>query len=286
MPKRKNRGRGRAAPPSPRLAPRKAKFLAAALLVALAAAGTAGSRLSFLRAPLFLAPAPAPASPSPPALAKEYVYAGGRMVAIEEPAPPPAGPPPTNLVATASSSAQASLSWSPPADPVSHYVVERSQTLNGFVPVASNVSGTSYNDSLPGGVAAYLYRVRAVYSSGAQSSYSNTDLATAVVFTDRPLQSGVTVIKAQHLIELRQAVGAVRTLSGLGPASWTYPDPVSEPAGQRRPIYLEDVLELRAQLDAALTALGRYQAYPAEPSLARGAKVYKEHFQQIRDRVE
>jgi len=81
-------------------------------------------------------------------------------------------------------------------------------------------------------------------------------------------------------------VGAVRALAGLGPVSWTHPDPVSAPPEQRRQIYLEDVTELRGRLDEALTALGRYVAYPSNPLLARYAPVSKEHFMQIRARVE
>jgi hypothetical protein len=84
---------------------------------------------------------------------------------------------------------------------------------------------------------------------------------------------------------LRQAVNGVRALAGLGPASWTYPDPVSSPPEQRRKIYLEDVTDLRTNLDAALTILGRQQAYDANPPLARGSGVSAAHFTQIRDRV-
>jgi hypothetical protein len=89
-----------------------------------------------------------------------------------------------------------------------------------------------------------------------------------------------------HLTELRRAVNAVRALAGgLAPASWTYPDPVSTPLEQRRPIYLEDVQELRDRLDDALGPLNRLSAYPTDPPLARGAVVYAAHFEQIRARV-
>ena len=48
----------------------------------------------------------------------------------------------------------------------------------------------------------------------------------AVSFTDDPLQPGVTIIKAIHLIELRNAVNAWRTAAGLAPMA---------PAGLREP---------------------------------------------------
>ena len=93
------------------------------------------------------------------------------------------------------------------------------------------------------------------------------------------------MIQAVHLVQLRQAVNAVRALAGLSAASWTYPDPVSSPPEQRRRIYLEDVTELRSRLDDALSILGLSQPYPTDPPLARGSVVSAEHFKQIRDRV-
>jgi hypothetical protein len=112
---------------------------------------------------------------------------------------------------------------------------------------------------------------------------SNTDLATTVVFTDDQLHGAI--IKATHLTELRRAVKAVRTLAGLGEATWTYPDPVSTPQQNRRTIYVEDVTDLRSRLDEALTPLGRYEPYPANPPLASHAVVNADHFEQIRARV-
>jgi hypothetical protein len=43
----------------------------------------------------------------------------------------------------------------------------------------------------------------------------------AITFTDDPLTTGVTTVKAQHLQELRQAVNAVRGVAGLTAATWT-----------------------------------------------------------------
>lgn len=40
-------------------------------------------------------------------------------------------------------------------------------------------------------------------------------------FTDDPLVSGQTVLKAQHILELRSAVNAVRATAGLAQATFT-----------------------------------------------------------------
>ena len=269
---------------------RRMFYVAALSALALLVASAAATRYDAVRRavglrPLIVVPA---RQPTPLPLSKEYVYAGGRLVATEElapaPSPTPAGPPPTNLIATSTSASNVSLTWTPPAGNVVGYVVER-RGAAGSQPVETPTgsSSPSFNDTTPPGDYAYLYRVKAVYAGGT-SDYGNADLATTVVFTDEQLQ-GVT-IKAVHLTELRRAVNAVRHLVNLGDASWTYPDPISTPASQRRTIYLEDVTDLRARLEDALGPLGLPTGgYPAIPTLARGAAVSAQHFEQIRSRV-
>jgi hypothetical protein len=100
---------------------------------------------------------------------------------------------------------------------VDHYELDRKQSLSApFVKIADIApSTTSFTDqNLPGPVA-YLYQVRAVISSGCSSQPSNTDLATTTSFTDNPLLARITVIKAEHINELRVAVNAVRVTAGL-----------------------------------------------------------------------
>jgi hypothetical protein len=264
----------------------KAYYVAALSALVLLAASVGATRFDPVRRTLGLRPlSVSPAQNQNLPLSKEYVYAGGRLVATEEPTPSatptPTGPPPTNLVATAVSASNVSLTWTPPAGNVVGYVVER-RSASGSQELTTGSANASFNDTTPSGDNAYLYRVKAVYAGGT-SGYGNADLATTVVFTDSQLQ-GVT-IKAIHLTELRRAVNAVRALAGISTAAWTYPDPVSSPPSQRRAIYLEDVTDLRARLDEATGALGLTTGYPASPALARGAVVSAQHFEQIRTRV-
>lgn len=272
----------------------------APLALCVLAAGAASLRWQPVRRAVGLAPLAEPqASPTPLALAKEYVYAGGRLVATEEPAPS-SGPPPTNLVATATTATSVDVTWAAPAGAVGGYVVERAQSKDGpYVQVGTTpASQTSFTDAAPvdsqppTGDTAYLYRVKATYAGGGYSAYSDNDLATTVIFTDDPLVGSedahppaATVIQARHLTELRRAVSAVHALAGLNPVtSWTYPDPVSSPASSRRPVYLKDVKELRDRLDEALPALGRTP--PAYAALTQYVtKVQAAHFQQLRNAV-
>jgi fibronectin type III domain protein len=297
--------KGGAAPLPPRR-PRLGKgtaVLAACLL--LVGAAFAATRLAVVRRAVGLAPLPDPVArqgPNGPLLTKEYIYAGGRLVATEEPTPQPtptpmpAGSSPSNLVALLAtvngSSATVSVSWTPPTSggQVASYVVERKAAGGSFGPVGQPVlaPATSFSDAEASEGAAYLYRVKAVFAAGGSSDYSNADLATAVAFTDDPLIGAnnpqslpATPVYARHLRELRRAVSAVHLLAGQGEVTtWSYPDPAG------RFIRLEDVSDLRDRLDEALPALGRTPPEYEDPTLTRYAtRVKKEHFQQLREAV-
>lgn len=275
----------------------------APLLLCVVAAGAAALRWEPVKHAVGLAPAAEPAAqatPTPLQLAKEYVYAGGRLVATEEPAatptPTPAGPPPTGLAATQSPTvtAQVNLSWAAPASgTVDHYEIGRKGLVGDqFAVVGSTIGATTTFADAATADTAYLYAVRAVFSGGGRSDYSNTDLATTVIFTDDPLVGSsdphppaATIIKATHLNELRRAVSAVHALAGLGAVtSWAYPAPVSSPPEQRRPVYLEDVQELRTFLNPALSALG-VTPLPDDTTLRRGLPVKATHLQDVREKV-
>jgi hypothetical protein len=70
-------------------------------------------------------------------------------------------------------------------------------------------------------------RIDLTPTSGAGSSKANAFAYLPTLFTDDTIAVGQTTAKAQHIIELRQAVDALRAVSGLGPAPWT--DPVLSP---------------------------------------------------------
>ena len=223
---------------------------------------------------LFLSPVPPPV-PSPGNPSKEYVYAGGRLVATEEPNPLVA---PTSLVADTFSGTRIDLTWAA-APNAHHYQIERAPNLGGtFTVVNSNVTTTSYSDNTVTAVNAYLYRVRAADAVGNLSAPGNLDVATAITFTDDPVTAGATLIKAQHVTELRQSVDAVRATANLSPVTWT------DGSLSNVTIKAVHVQELRTNLDAALTALGIATSSYTDPSLA-GITVKKVHIDEIRQRV-
>ena len=223
---------------------------------------------------LFFSPPPPPL-PSPGSPSKEYIYAGGRLVATEEPNPMAA---PTNLVADTFSSARVDLTWTA-APGAHHYQVERAPNLGGtFTVLNANVATTTYTDNTVTSVNAYLYRVRSADAVGNLSAPGSSDVATAITFTDNPLTVGSTLVKAVHVTELRQAVNAVRAAANLSAATWT------DATLTNITIKAVHIQELRTNLDQALSALGLSTSAYTDASLT-GVAIKKVHLDELRQRV-
>jgi len=201
---------------------------------------------------------------------------------------------PTGLDARAVSASQVSVTWNAVSG-ASSYKLERKAPGGAFTQIATPAS-TSYSD--PGVVAAttYVYRVSAVDSGGIASSPSMSDVATTMLFTaPDPLTTG-TVVRAQHLFELRQAVAAVRTAAGLS-TTWATDPAASASALVGVPVRATHVSELRSQLQGGLTALCGSLPAPGcsasvsnpsytDPTLTSGATYIRtQHFQEIREVV-
>jgi len=182
---------------------------------------------------------------------------------------------PTNLVATATSATRVQLTWSLSAGATS-YKVERSFNNGSFVQIATSATN-SYTDNPVSGGITYVYRVRAVNLAG-DSNYSNRDHATTIMFNDDPVVSG-TPIRAVHILQLRQAVNAMRKSAGLSPASFTEP---SLTAGMV--VKALHINELRSALTPALTALGK-PAPSYTGTVSPGTSVRAVHVQELRNLV-
>lgn len=246
------------------------------VIVLLAVGAVAGPwQLSRTRVGSLFFPPPPPL-PSPGSPSKEYIYAGGRLLATEEPNPMVA---PTNLVADTFSSARVDLTWTA-APGAHHYQVERAPNLGGtFTVLNSNVATTTYMDNTVTSVNAYLYRVRSADAIGNLSAPGSIDVATAITFTDNPLTVGSTVVKAVHVTELRQAVNAVRAAANLSAATWT------DSSLTNLTIKAVHIQELRTNLDQALSALGLSTNSYTDASLS-GIAIKKVHLDELRQRVE
>jgi hypothetical protein len=180
------------------------------------------------------------------------------------------------VVATAVSSTSVSINWSP-ADGATGYDVFRS-TNNGPYALVGQPAVPAYTD---GGLApntAYLYRVRSRDNNGNLGELGPPDLATTVLFTDDPIVIGVTVVRAQHIIELRTAVEAIRAFAGLAPTAYTDP---ALTAGM--PVKAIHIAELRAALNEARSALHLLFLRYTDPTLSAGMPIKRAHILELRD---
>ncbi|HEX8160955.1 MAG TPA: pre-peptidase C-terminal domain-containing protein [Pyrinomonadaceae bacterium] len=121
-----------------------------------------------------------------------------------------------------------------------------------------------------------------VSSPSESASKPNAFAYLPTAFTDDPLVAGVTTAKAQHVLELRAAVDALRLVAGLPTAPWT--DATITPAATV--IKAVHILELRTFLDDAAQRLG-YPAGPAysNPSLGPGSVIRRLDIEELRQRV-
>lgn len=202
-----------------------------------------------------------------------YGTQGYGSLSIRAEATTPAFGMPTNLVATAATPTQVNLSWTASSGGAHHYEVWRS-IQNGPYILIAQPSATTYSDTSVNAGGTYFYRVRGVDETGKLSAYTPIDFAST--FSEL-IVAGVTFIKAQHIMELRQAVDALRASVGLTTGLWT--DPVL--AGN--PVRAVHIQELRTALNLALGVMGRPMLSFTDPQLIVGVTPIKSvHLTELR----
>lgn len=163
------------------------------------------------------------------------------------------------LVATATSTSSAALVWSPVSGATS-YEVYRSSNGSTLGLIATTSSATHTDNGLNVS-RTYLYRVRAVGAAGTLA-YSNIDPATTILFTDPTIVPRETRIKAVHILQLRDAVNAMRAAGVLSYRNFT------DPALTGRPIKANHITQLRSALNEARAAIGLPPVTFSQPSLS------------------
>lgn len=186
---------------------------------------------------------------------------------------------PVAVLATATSSTAVSITWTAPSGtvPTKYHVYRSSNHVNYTQINGEATTGTSFSDTTASASTAYLYKVRSVDGSGLESSDSNPDLATTVIFTD----PSPTAIKLVHTTELRTAVNAVRTLAGLGAFSFT-DSSISTSTKVKR----LHVIDLRTALDQARSTLTLPALSYTDSAITIGStRVKAVHFTELRNGV-
>jgi hypothetical protein len=118
-------------------------------------------------------------------------------------------------------------------------------------------------------------------TSGSAYTKNNAFAYLPTVFTDNTLVVGTTTAKAQHIIELRQAVDALRAVASLSPAPWT--DATLVPTiTVIKAVYIQ---ELRTYLDDVATRLGYPTQSYTDPSLTMSFLIKRAHIEDLRQRI-
>ena len=94
--------------------------------------------------------------------------------------------------------------------------------------------------------------------------------STTISFTDDPIATGSTLVKAVHITELRTVVNTLRTNNGLG--TFTFTDP-SLAAGNT--VNAVHITELRTAVDAVFTQRGRTPPTYADTTLTATQSIIK-----------
>jgi YD repeat-containing protein len=187
-------------------------------------------------------------------------------------------PAPGALAATATSATQVQLAWTfPPSGSADSFEVQRRAPGGTFVADGSTTATTLLRPANAN--TAYLYRVRSI-KAGTASAWSAVDLATTTMFTDDPTSASV-VIKAEHIMQLRTAVNAVRALwnSALAPA--TFADATLSGVNPK----VVHVQELRNVLAEARNGLGLTVWSFTDPTLTAGSSFKAVHVNDLRGGV-
>ncbi len=194
--------------------------------------------------------------------------------------PPPATP--ANLSATATSGTAVQLTWTASSGAASYQVQRSSGAADSYVTLPNAPLTNSYSDGSVVAGRTYLYRVRAVNTTGV-SDFSNVDPATTIVFDDDPLVAASTLIRAIHVTQLREAATAMRAASGLiNPYPWT---DTTISAGTTI-VKADHLVDLRLAIDQARVALGLTTASYTDGILTPGSTPVREiHIRELRKRT-
>jgi subtilisin-like proprotein convertase family protein len=186
---------------------------------------------------------------------------------------------PTSVVATATTTTNVNVNWAAAAGATSYHVYRSSG--GGIYSQVGTPSASPFNDSTAAPNTAYLYKVRAVAGS-VESTDSNVDLATTVIFTDPTITGGTTLVKTAHLTELLTAVNAVRALAGFGATTFTTPAP-----GLSVIVLGAHINDLRNGLNPARSTLGLTAQLYTDPTIAAGTTLIKAtHITDLRNGVQ
>jgi hypothetical protein len=189
--------------------------------------------------------------------------------------------PPWVRASTGAPTTKITITWGQVSN-ATDYIVRCAQNVNGpFLDVgATTLTSIDYTVTASATPVAYVCRVWSRAASGESPAISAIDYAVtaATLFTDEPIQKRSTVVRAAHIVELRNAIDAVRAAANL-PTIWQGASP---PTGL---ISATRITDLFAPFNQARAVFGlpnfAYSVGIATP--ATNVLIGSEQIQEVRD---
>lgn len=163
----------------------------------------------------------------------------------------------------------ARVSWAEVLGATQYTVWKRTSAVSGWVQAVTLISGLNAISIAVPSNTTWMFAMTAKDANGNVSPMSAPRLATNVPLTDPEIIAGVTVMKAQHIIDLRAAVAAVRTFAGLGTYAYSRANVLNQFAAG------VDITELRQALAQARAAIGFPVIAFTDPTLSAGSSTIR-----------
>lgn len=186
---------------------------------------------------------------------------------------------PQSFVATGLSASQIHVSWQAVAGATGYQIWRRSAGLAFALVHTTTATSHAFTTGLSVDTI-YLFSVRAIRNAE-NGPFSAADVATTLTFTDDPLVAGSTPVKAVHLMQLRNAVNALRALGGL--SGYPFTDPSLASGMVARAAHLTDLRNAldEGRLACGLPALG----YTDGTVVAKSTRIKRPHLVELRNGV-
>jgi hypothetical protein len=192
--------------------------------------------------------------------------------------------PPTNVTATFDNVSAVTLNWTVAVGAAKYNIYRSSPTdYQNFTKLPTSPVAPPFSDTGVTAGNAYLYKIRSTDAAGTtESSDSNADYATAVVYTNPTLTANVSLVRAVDLAQIETGVNALRVLAKIGalayPATTVNVTPVIANLFQDR----------RTALQQAYTALGfaGFLPFTDSPLVGGTTKIKAQHFTQMRTNMQ
>jgi hypothetical protein len=183
---------------------------------------------------------------------------------------------PVSVDATASGGGSVEIRWAKVAGGVTYTLWRKKTLLDGWEPIATHEDNTLGMSTEMDDLKTWMFAATVTDANGTVSPMGPPDLATAISFTDAPIVSHSTKIKAIHVKQARLAIASIRVFAGLAPYSYA-----TVLSGAR--IRATDIQEMRTALAQARSTIGLPAITFVDPTLTPSATPVRAiHIEQLR----